>query len=63
MVIREKIKNHSNQNAVQQFMPILREAELYILNNAETLEIQTAVESYNEIRHKRYLSICSLRIL
>ena len=57
MVIREKIKNHSNQNAVQQFMPILREAELYILNNAETLEIQTAVESYNEIRHKRYLSV------
>lgn len=57
MVIREKIKNHSNQNAVQQFMPILREAELYILNNAETLEIQTAIESYNEIRHKRYLSV------
>lgn len=57
IAIREQIKNHSNQNAVQKFKPILREAELYVLNNAESLEIQTAVESYNEIRHKRYLPV------
>lgn len=57
MVIREIIKNHSNQNAVQQFMPILREAELYILNNAEVIDIHVSVESYNAIRKKRYLPV------
>ncbi len=63
MTIREIIKKHPNQNAVQQFKPLLREAELYVLDKSETLEIQTAVESYNEIRHKRYLPIRNERDL
>lgn len=57
MTIRDKIKKHPNQIAVQQFKYLLREAELYVLNNSEPLEIQSAVECYNEIRLKRYLPI------
>ncbi|OCW95168.1 hypothetical protein A9168_03235 [Macellibacteroides sp. HH-ZS] len=57
LTIRDKIKKHPNQIAVQQFKYLLREAELYVLSNSEPLEIQSAVECYNEIRLKRYLPI------
>lgn len=55
--IRNRVCRHINQIAVQKFYPLLREAELDILNRTEGMSIQWAVNLYNETRFRKYQQV------
>lgn len=54
---------HNNKIAVTQFMPILREAEIYITNQIVISDIHIAINMYNKALSTRYIEIKNERDL
>lgn len=61
--ISKLVKNHSNKLAVEKFLPQLREIELYFVNKQENINVQTAVDTYNKLKAKQYITINNTREL
>lgn len=55
--IRNVVDKHKNKLAIQNFLPLLRDTELYFVNQSQSINILTAVELYNKIKHSQYVLI------
>lgn len=55
--IRNIADRHKNKRAVQKFLPLLREVELFFVNQSLPINILSAVEMYNQIKHSHYVLI------
>jgi hypothetical protein len=55
--IRGVADKHKNKRAVQNFLPLLREVELFFVNQSQPINILSAVEMYNQIKHSHYVLI------
>jgi hypothetical protein len=55
--VTKLINKHENKHAVTECMPLLRNAQIYITNQINILEVQYAVEIYNTAISSKYIQI------
>jgi len=52
--LRKLVDNHINKKAAESFKILLKDVELFFVNNLESLNMYNAIEKYNIIKNNRY---------